>query len=277
MAMDLPEVLRIAPQMDKVLQGRTIVAIHLSDKCASLIRQGFTNLHKVDLTGKTISSVTPRGKWMFLKLEPDLLLLFALETGGKLLYHPDGTSLPKKFHVRIEFDDGSFLTEQIVGWGWAKAVREDELELERYPGRIGVSPVDSETFTPQRFSEILDRHAQKALKSVLLRDEEIAGIGNGYLQDILFKAKVHPKRKAGSLDEEERMTLYAHIVQTMNEAVRLGGRDTEYDLYDSPGSYRVILDKRMRGEPCPECGTIEKLNVLGSTCYVCPSCQGNKG
>jgi formamidopyrimidine-DNA glycosylase len=66
-------------------------------------------------------------------------------------------------------------------------------------------------------------------------------------------------------------------VQTMNKAVRLGGRDTEYDLYDSPGSYRVILDKRMKGKPCPECGTIEKLNVLGSTCYVCPSCQGNKG
>lgn len=273
MAVELPEALKLATQMNDELVGKTIARVHLRD-CDSLVRQGFVNLHEVDVANKTISSVAAKGKWILVKLEPDMYLLCALETGGKILYHPDEASSPDKYNVRFDFADGSFLTERIVGWGWAKAVREDELESHRYPGKIGVSPVDSEAFSFQRFCDIFDGYGKKAVKYILLRHEEIAGIGNGYLQDILFRAKVHPKRKAGEMSEEERMLLYTAIVETLNEAVRLGGRDTEYDLFGNPGGYRAMLGKHMKRQPCPECGTlIEKLSVLGSSCYVCPSCQ----
>jgi formamidopyrimidine-DNA glycosylase len=161
-----------------------------------------------------------------------------------------------------------------VGWGWARAVKKDELPLQRYPGRPGVTPLAGEAFTPATLGAILDKYPNKAVKYLLLLQEEIAGIGNGYLQDILFRAGLHPKKKVGALGAEERAALYAAIVETMGQAVELGGRDSETDLYGHPGRYRAILSKETLGTPCPVCGTpIEKISVLGSGSYLCPSCQ----
>jgi formamidopyrimidine-DNA glycosylase len=274
MALELPEALSLARQMDEALSGKRIDRVHLAEKCASLILQGFMNLHQVSLTGKRIESVISQGKWIHVRLQPDTILLFALETGGKLLFHASEASLPEKFHVRLDFDDGTFLTEQIVGWGWARAVRADKLAVHRYPGVQGLSPVDETEFTLQALNKILEQHGGKNLKRVLLDQASIAGIGNGYLQDILFGARLHPKRKAAGLDSGERMALYRAIREILAEAIRLRGRDTEVDLYGNPGGYKAVLDRHMKGQPCPGCGAaIEKLNVSGSSCYVCPACQ----
>ena len=274
MAFELPEAMTVARQMDSELRGVTIRGVHLAERCASLIKQGFINLHEVDIAGRRVESVESKGKWIFVKLDQEMLLLFALETGGKLLLHRQVESLPPKFHVRLDFGDGSFLTEQIVGWGWAKAVKKDELELHRYPGKLGLSPVDSDAFTFESLCAVLDRYPGKAVKYVMLEQGSIAGIGNGYLQDILFRAGIHPKRKAGQLSREERLNLYDAVVGTLSEAVRLGGSGFEHDLYGSPGRYERVMGGHMKGKPCPRCGrTIEKLRVLGSNCYVCPKCQ----
>ena len=274
MAVELPEALRLARQLNEALAGKRIDRAHLAEKCASLIRQGFINLHQVSVEGKRIESVTATGKWIYVRLQPDMLLLFALETGGRLLFHSSEASLPDKFHVRLDFDDGTFLTEQIVGWGWAKAVRENELALHRYPGKQGISPVDETEFTPQAFDGILQQHGGRNLKHVLLDQASIAGIGNGYLQDILFRARLHPKKKASDLEPRERFALHRAIREIMAEAIHLRGRDTEVDLHGNPGGYRAVLDRHMKGQPCPRCGAaIEKLNVSGSSCYVCPVCQ----
>jgi formamidopyrimidine-DNA glycosylase len=100
------------------------------------------------------------------------------------------------------------------------------------------------------------------------------GVGNGYLQDILFRAKIHPKRWVIDIAEGERRVLYEAIRETIKQAVEMGGRDTERNLYDRPGGYRRILDSRNVGQPCPECGTpIEKIQYLGGAAYFCPRCQ----
>ena len=100
------------------------------------------------------------------------------------------------------------------------------------------------------------------------------GIGNGYLQDILFRARVHPKRRVVELDKKEGRALYDSIVETLGSAVELGGRDTERDLYGRPGGYRRILHSKVTGEPCPACGApIEKIHYLGGASYFCPRCQ----
>jgi formamidopyrimidine-DNA glycosylase len=276
MPIELPEALILGQQMNEALTGKQIECVHLA-KCDSLIEQSFINLHQVDVTGRYITSVASKGKWIYVKLEPDMYLLFALETGGKLLYHSDETSLPDRSHVKLDFADGSFLTEQIVGWGWAKAIKEDELELHRYPGKQGISPTDDTEFTFEAFAHILQENSRKNLKKVLLDQSLIAGIGNGYLQDILFKSKIHPKRKAGELDEQTRLDLYQAIKRTLKEAIHLRGRKDEVDLYDVPGSYERVMGGHMKGKACPGCGTaIERLNVGGSSCYVCPACQRQK-
>jgi len=85
---------------------------------------------------------------------------------------------------------------------------------------------------------------------------------------------LHPKRKVADISIGERKVLFNAITKTFKEALSLGGRNNEFDLYNNSGGYKPILDKNIKGKPCPECGKkIEKLNVLGSTCYVCPSCQ----
>lgn len=272
MAIELPEAVTLARQMNDELAGKMIERAQLSDACASLIKQGFINLHTVSVAKGIVESVTSKGKWIYVQLEPDMTLLFALETGGKLLYHASGESWPAQFHLRLDLSDGSALTEHIVGWGWAKAVKQAELELQKYPGKLGLSPVGEE-FTFRRFCDLLDQASKKNIKYVLLQQDQIAGIGNGYAQEILFKAKIHPARKVADIDRKERLALHRTIKQVIRKAVRLGGRASEYDLYGNPGRYKPVLGAEMRGKPCPVCGAAIEKVAVGSASYVCPSCQ----
>jgi formamidopyrimidine-DNA glycosylase len=274
MAFELPEAVTVAHQLNVELKGKTINDVRLSAACVSLIEQGFINLHTVRLTGRKVVSISSLGKWINIRLEPEIYLLFALETGGKILFHSNQTDLPDKYHVRLDFDDWSYLTVQITGWGWAKGMLAEELETSRYPGRPGLSPLDETTFTLPAFTRILAEDGSKIVRQVLLDQTKIAGIGNGYLQDILFKASIHPKRKAASLDESERLALYRAVREVLREAVRLGGCEFAVDLYGKPGRYHRLMSEASKSQPCQRCGTlIEKISVLGGSCYICPKEQ----
>lgn len=274
--MDLPEAKKLAAQMNEELRGKTIDGAHLKNY-ASLLRMGFINPKPDDLEArlakKSIDSATAKGKWIFVKLKPEMHLLLG-EITGKVLYHNSQDTLSDKYHLRLDFADNTHFTVWISFLGFILVVTDDELKKRKYPGKLGLSPIDDNEFTFQAFNDILEESSTKMIKAVLLNQWKIAGIGNSYLQDILFKAKAHPKRKAVDISKNERMNLYNAIEETLNEAIRLGGREEEYDLYNKAGGYKTILGKHMKGKPCPECGTmIEKLNVLGSSAYVCTSCQ----
>ncbi|HXF60191.1 MAG TPA: DNA-formamidopyrimidine glycosylase family protein, partial [Caldilineaceae bacterium] len=195
MAIELPEAVHLAQQLDAALKGKEVINVLTPERTMSLIRQGFVNLHATLLAHSVVAGAHARGKWIFVALEPSRYLLFALETGGKLLYHPPGAQPPATYQVRIDFNDGSCLTVHIVGWGFAKAVLRRELERETYPGRLGVSPVD-ESFTPQLLAGMVQTAGNHVIKQVLMDQRTLAGIGNGYVQDILFRAGLHPKRRA---------------------------------------------------------------------------------
>jgi formamidopyrimidine-DNA glycosylase len=145
----------------------------------------------------------------------------------------------------------------------------------KYPGTLGMSPVDEKEFTFKAFNSVLEETSTKMIKDVLTFDQsKIAGIGNGYFQEIIFKAKIHPKRKAGELSEKEREALYRAITEVLSEAIELGGKDDILDLYGNKGGYNKILGAHSLGKPCPDCGTaMEGLDLLGSRTYCCPSCQ----
>ena len=124
------------------------------------------------------------------------------------------------------------------------------------------------------YSGYLSKKTAPVSSTSSISEPGILGIGNGYLQDILFRAKLHPKRRAIDLAEWERRALYEAIRKTLKQAVDLGGRDTERDLYNRRGGYTRILHAKAKGRPCPECGTlIEKIQYLGGASYFCPSCQ----
>jgi formamidopyrimidine-DNA glycosylase len=215
------------------------------------------------------------GRWLFLPLEPGYIFVLG-EFGGRVLFHSDGSSLPSKYHLLFTFTDGSALTGMTQMWG-AVELYEKGNELDRqYIKGMRPTPVEPE-FTFPYFSGLIDElllGEKRSVKGLLTQDQLIPGLGNAIAQDILFRAKLHPRHSLSELDTVQRKTLFEAIISTVGNAIVGGGRDDELDLYNQPGSYHRIMDKRAEGNPCPVCGTkVEKIQYLGGACYFCHQCQ----
>jgi formamidopyrimidine-DNA glycosylase len=115
---------------------------------------------------------------------------------------------------------------------------------------------------------------KRSVKSLLTQDQLLPGIGNGLAQDILFKARLHPRHPLDTLDNDQQNALYNAIIDIIQQVIAQGGRSEEYDLFNHPGGYQRIMNKQAAGHPCPRCGqTVEKIQYLGGACYFCPGCQ----
>ncbi len=113
-----------------------------------------------------------------------------------------------------------------------------------------------------------------SLKAFLATEQRIPGLGNGVLQDILFNAKMHPKKKVSTLSKKDKEGLLDSLKLTLSRMVTHGGRDTEADLYGRQGGYKTILSRNTVGKPCPICGTIiQKEAYMGGSIYFCSTCQ----
>ena len=113
-----------------------------------------------------------------------------------------------------------------------------------------------------------------SVKAFLATEQRIPGLGNGVLQEMLFHSGIHPKHKMGTIREIEFDRLFHSVKDTLAEMTRLGGRDTEKNLFGSAGGYRTLFNKNTVGKPCPVCGTdIQKTSYLGGAVYWCPRCQ----
>jgi arginine deiminase len=124
-------------------------------------------------------------------------------------------------------------------------------------------------------AEAAQKIAQKlSLKALLATEQRIPGLGNGILQDILFNAKMHPKKKVHTLSDKDEGVLLHSLKTTLSAIASRGGRDTELDLFGHPGGYNTILCKHTVNKPCPVCGTIIKKEAyLGGSIYYCEKCQ----
>lgn len=267
---ELPEVFNLANQMNVALIGKRIAGVEVRQgKCLNIPDKDFGTL----VTGATISSATSRGKWVFVKLEPDAYFLLSLGMGGNVLYHKAWEPLPDKYQLKFDFDDGTVLSIGFWWFGYAHAVKASELKTHKMTSSLGLSPVDDSEFTYENFCNIL-KGKKGAVKSFLMSQEHIAGIGNVYIQDILFRARLHPNRKIPQISEGERKVLYEVIRENLKEALALGGLAYEKDLYDQPGRFKDFLVGYKEGQPCPSCGaTIEKIKTGSTASFICPSCQ----
>mgnify|MGYP000888013374 CR=1 FL=1 len=104
--------------------------------------------------------------------------------------------------------------------------------------------------------------------------QRIPGLGNGVLQDILWAARIHPKRRMDALSGADMTAMFDAVKRLLAEMTARGGRDTERDLFGAPGGYVTVLSRNTVGAPCPACGaTIAKEAYLGGAIYYCPGCQ----
>jgi formamidopyrimidine-DNA glycosylase len=273
---ELPEYVTLARQMSDTLQGKTVQCGQLGNSPHKFLwynrsPEEFERLSQ----GKTVGQARARGRWLFLPLEPGYVLVLG-ECGGKVLYHPPGSRVPKKYHLYITFDDGSFLTATTQMWGAMELYAQGEEQDREYIKGMRPTPADPE-FTFVYWNALLDDlipEKKRSAKALLTQDQVIPGLGNAIAQDILYRARLHPRHPIDELDAGQRQALYDAIVATVREVIAQGGRYDETDLYGRPGGYVRLMDKNASGNPCPECGTVvEKINYLGGACYFCPSCQ----
>lgn len=274
---ELPEAMTIARQINETLTGKRIAR---GDRGNSPHKFAFYTREPDEyakvLAGKAIGPASAAGSHIDVSLEPDHVLRLG-DGGERILFHSSADTLPDKRQLYLRFDDDTYLTVTVQGWGAAQLFHRSELAGRPQWGSVGVSPL-SEAFTLARFEALFDDPEQRETRSVkafiATSKPGVTGVGNGYLQDILFRARIHPRRRAIELDESERRALHAAIVETLRQAVALDGRDTERDLFGERGRYVRLMDSRTRGKPCPDCGTpIEKIQFMGGACYLCPSCQ----
>ncbi len=272
---ELPEVATLSAQINQTLTGKVIRKGHLGNTPHKFVWYNRKPAEFERLTrGKTLGKSSARGKWLLLPLRPGYVLVFG-EFGGKMLFHPAGQPLPKKYHLWLLFEDDSSLTVTTQMWGAMELYRMGEEKKREYIRGMRATPAEKK-FSPEYFAGLVKKAAadKRSVKGLLTQDQLIPGLGNAIAQDILYRARLDPRRPLASLGDSQIQTLYLTIRSTLDQAIRLGGRNDEFDLFRRRGGYIRRMDKNMAGRPCPECGRrIHKIHYLGGACYVCPKCQ----
>ncbi len=272
---EMPEAATIARQMQATLTGK--IFQHFS---RGELTHKFLWLNKpaeeydAILAGMPVTGATSYGRSIYMYTGQSDLLWFG-DLGGRILYHLPGDALPPRYHLRWDFTDGSSLTFNMQMWGFVGLLKRSELASHTY-AEVGIPPL-SVRFSLDCFNQLMEDYPEKTRKGVkgfLVTARYVNGIGNGYLQDILFRAKIHPARKIPTLSDQERKQLHTAIQDTLAEGLKLGGREEERDLFNHPGGYKRLMSNDTVGQPCPVCGTkVEKIAYLGGACYFCPTCQ----
>jgi formamidopyrimidine-DNA glycosylase len=279
MSIELPEAYVLAKQMNAELQGKRVKSCHLQNY-QKLQKIGFVNkdITAFDrLSNGKVEAVTSRGNVIRLKLDNGMNLILAPEYGGRVLYHAKGATVIEKFHLKLSFNDGSALTVALTGMGVIQALKDNELEQSYVYKRDFsevASPVDEAEFTFGSFSKQLTAKTVN-VKSVLVgKVAVVVGLSNSAFQDILYRAKIHPKRKASELTESEKHALYDAVRWVIQQRIQLSGKDQFVDFHAKQGRYRPAMGPNMKGKTCPQCGTqIERLSLGGGQVYFCPKCQ----
>jgi len=200
---------------------------------------------------------------------------FLVWDGARMHYHESNLDKPIKRQFRLTFSerDAIYITVQMYGGieVWQKGDEENKYLI---AAKTKPNPL-SDAFTYAYFESLfIEETLNLSLKAFLATNQRIPGLGNGVLQDLLFYAGLHPKRKVGSLNESERLNLFASIVRELNLMVEMGGRDSEADLFGAYGNYKTLASRFKQNEVCPICGGhFIKESYLGGAIYYCPKCQ----
>jgi len=264
---ELPEITCRAREMKKALVGRTVTAIEvLQPKCLNVPPDEFVTA----LTGATIGDVTHHGKWLFVETTKGYFLL-NMGMGGEILLVTRDT-LPEKHRLVFDFADGASLSINFWWFGYAHYIPSGALETHAMTAKQGPNALE---VTAEDLKAMLDGRRGR-IKSFLLDQSKIAGIGNAYIHDILFLARLHPLRPIDTLTEDEVAGLAEAIDRGLRPSAEAGGAFYEVNLYGKRGGFtadRLLVGYR-EGKACPVCGaTIEKLKTGSTASFVCPQCQ----
>jgi formamidopyrimidine-DNA glycosylase len=294
---ELPEVETVRRQLAPAVTGRRISSAEVLDE--RLVRPAAPATVTRGLEGRSIEAVDRRGKYLLVRLEDDGVLALHLRMTGNVLVRPADSSEAvadmmergerlgaprlyeahpqlKHLRARFELDDGTeVLFTDVRRFGTA-VLLEGSATLEEYLApRVGIEPL-SEEMTPEALLRMAARRTAP-LKSFLLTQTGVAGIGNIYADEALHRAELHPLSPAGSMKAEHAEALTEGIVDALEAGLANGGSSID-DYRDTRGERGSMQDEFLvhtrEGEECPRCGgTIQRIVVGGRSTYFCPDCQ----
>ncbi len=270
---ELPEVETIRRQLERELPGRRI------QKCkvglARLVTYPSAPSYCRGLAGRRIEKVARRGKYLIFALDDGAELVIHLGMTGSLTMVAERTRYPLHTHVIFYLDDGRRLIYVDPRTFGETALLKDG-DRSPLPGlaSIGPEPLEGE-FTVKGLASLLNGKAM--VKAALLDQRRIAGIGNIYADEILYRAAINPCRRLNELEPGDLKRLHKSIQEVLNEAIdSRGSTISDYvDLEGEKGDFQNLLRVYQRaGEGCRDCGTtILKTKIAGRSSHYCPHCQ----
>jgi len=269
---ELPEVETIRCDLHPRLCGRAITAVRITSDAVPLVDGASPAEFTHRLKGRRIEGLSRRGKYLILHLSGGLYLVVHLRMTGALLYRDGRAPADRYTRAVLSLDDGTELR-------FADLRKLGRLRLAADPnevvGRLGPEPLDAR-FTSAALRQAIGKR-RAPIKAVLLDQRAVAGLGNIYADEALFAARIHPLRRADTLNEAENRRLHRSIRHVLRDALENRGASFR-DYVDGGGregrhQFHVKVFRRT-GQPCYVCGaTIQRIKVGGRSTHFCPECQ----
>ncbi|MFA5866754.1 MAG: bifunctional DNA-formamidopyrimidine glycosylase/DNA-(apurinic or apyrimidinic site) lyase [Actinomycetota bacterium] len=274
---ELPEVETIKRGLAALITGKKIKGVETD--LPKMIRGKTLSEFSASVTGTKITGVNRRGKHLLINLSNGLTIVGHLKMTGQLLVVKASDPVEKWTHIIIHLSDGRDLRfRDIRQFGYLELYPTAEIGEagEKMPG-LGPEPL-SRSFTRGVLDWQLKKHPKPKIKSLLLNQSFIAGLGNIYADEVLYYARVRPTRRAGVLTAKEKDRIYAGIKTVLDAAIAKKGTTVRnfVDAEGEPGGYLEHLKVYGRtGEYCPRCdeGKIKRVVVGGRSTHYCPKCQ----
>ena len=271
---EMPEVEIIRRYLDTQVAGKTIM--NLDIRLPRMIKWPDVEGFRALVTGRTIKSMNRRGKYLLMELDNDSKVVFHLRMTGRLVYEPTGDT--SDHHARVIFhlqDGASLVYGDTRTLGTIHGLKPQELGMLKGLAEMGPEPLSAE-FTAEYLYKTANQR-KVAIKSFLLNQKYIGGIGNIYADEALFLARIHPLRPANSLKQSECSRLWESVNKVIADGIADGG--TTFRDYQNgeggKGSHQEHLYVYGRkGEQCHNCGAvIKRITVGGRGTHFCPNCQ----
>jgi formamidopyrimidine-DNA glycosylase len=268
---ELPEVETIRRHLAPHLEGRTLQTLEILDErwCRPLAPAELADV----VTGRRVDRLSRRGKYLVWELEDDAYLLMHLRMTGTLLLDPAGA--PPYARAWLRFGEHDLAYTDPRRFGTAELALGRQQREAFFAARLGLEPL-ADGFTGAHL-HALARTSRAPVKAFLLDQKRVAGVGNIYADEALFRARIHPLRLANRLTRTQVHTLRDAVVESLNAGIAAKGASID-DFRDPDGARGAFQDEflvhRREGEPCPRCGrAVRKLRAAGRGTYVCEGCQ----
>lgn len=273
---ELPEVETVRRGLKRLVKGKVISKVEVT--YASMVKTGATVFCQ-DLIGQEILDVDRRGKYLLIYLT-DHVLISHLRMEGKYNFFPGQVPANKHFHAFFTFSDGSTLVYQDVRkFGTMELLGKADVDAYFISRKIGPEPTE-EDFDLEEFAKKLAK-SRKPIKSHLLDQSLVAGLGNIYVDEVLFRAHVHPAQTSNLLSAEQVTSLRQATIEVLQLGIEKGGSTIRtyknaLGLDGTMQDYLQVYGKT--GQACPHCQTeIIKIQLGGRGTHFCPQCQVKHG